>query len=194
MYLDGSSLNVETLLSLAAQKLDRELIKGRGIVFAVVVLNSFFVYSFDLATKPEFTIDLTAEAWANVRRSRSVVDKIIKENRVVYGITTGFGNFSNVVIPLDKIEEVLILVCYLSCVCCVVPCCSSPVFMCGFCLTDWIALNSRRATVAIQFDHVTLRWRRRTVGRRASAGVVDSAPQHVGEGLLGHSQRNAASG
>jgi histidine ammonia-lyase len=54
----------------------------------------------------DVTLDLSPEAWVNVRKARAVVDKIVSENRVVYGVTTGFGNFANVVIPPDKVEEV----------------------------------------------------------------------------------------
>lgn len=33
-----------------------------------------------------------------------MVDDIVKENRTVYGITTGFGKFARTVIDKDKIE------------------------------------------------------------------------------------------
>ena len=39
-----------------------------------------------------------------VIKSRKMVDDIVKENRVVYGITTGFGKFARTVIDKDKIE------------------------------------------------------------------------------------------
>lgn len=48
-------------------------------------------------------VDLTAEAWNRVKRARALVDQIIDEGQVCYGITTGFGNFANVVIPHDQI-------------------------------------------------------------------------------------------
>jgi len=37
-----------------------------------------------------------------VLRSRQTLDEIVAENRVVYGVTTGFGNFANVCIAQDK--------------------------------------------------------------------------------------------
>lgn len=40
-----------------------------------------------------------------VKISRDYVEKIVEEERVVYGITTGFGKFSNVVISKDEVEE-----------------------------------------------------------------------------------------
>ena len=60
----------------------------------------------DIVKGTPIVLDLSPEAWSRVARSRAVVDKIVAENRVVYGITTGFGNFANVVIPHDKVEEV----------------------------------------------------------------------------------------
>lgn len=50
-------------------------------------------------------IGLTDAAWSNVDRARKVVDDIIVENKVVYGITTGFGKFANVIIEKSKLNE-----------------------------------------------------------------------------------------
>jgi histidine ammonia-lyase len=41
-------------------------------------------------------IQLTEEALVNVRRSRAMVEQMVSEQRVVYGITTGFGKFSDI--------------------------------------------------------------------------------------------------
>lgn len=48
------------------------------------------------------TVVLSEEARANILASREVVDKLVEEDRVVYGITTGFGRFSNVTISQDE--------------------------------------------------------------------------------------------
>ena len=45
---------------------------------------------------------LSEEAKENILASRAVVDKLVEEERVVYGITTGFGRFSNVTISQDE--------------------------------------------------------------------------------------------
>ncbi|KAG9345776.1 hypothetical protein JZ751_008921 [Albula glossodonta] len=50
-------------------------------------------------------IKLTPEAEQRVKRSREVIETIIKENKVVYGVNTGFGKFANTVIPKDKLKE-----------------------------------------------------------------------------------------
>lgn len=50
-------------------------------------------------------VELSDEAKENVRRSRQVVDDIIAEKRVVYGVTTGFGSFCNTVIPTEESKK-----------------------------------------------------------------------------------------
>lgn len=48
---------------------------------------------------------LDDEARARVVAARDLVESIVREQRVVYGITTGFGALSEVVIPPDRIRE-----------------------------------------------------------------------------------------
>ncbi|XP_061899036.1 histidine ammonia-lyase [Entelurus aequoreus] len=52
-----------------------------------------------------YRIKLTAEAERKVVQARELLDTIVKENRVVYGITTGFGKFARTVIPVSKLKE-----------------------------------------------------------------------------------------
>uniref|UniRef100_A0A8C6Z6E2 Histidine ammonia-lyase n=1 Tax=Nothoprocta perdicaria TaxID=30464 RepID=A0A8C6Z6E2_NOTPE len=52
-----------------------------------------------------YKIKLTREAEAKVKRSREVIERIVKEQTVVYGITTGFGKFARTVIPNSKLRE-----------------------------------------------------------------------------------------
>jgi histidine ammonia-lyase len=52
---------------------------------------------------PNTQLSLSDDAWDAVRKSREIVDTIVKEGRTVYGINTGFGNFSEVVIPPEKL-------------------------------------------------------------------------------------------
>ena len=47
-------------------------------------------------------IELSQEAIAKVEKARALVDKLVDENKVVYGITTGFGKFSDVVITGEE--------------------------------------------------------------------------------------------
>jgi len=48
---------------------------------------------------------LSGEAENNIIKSREVVEEFIKEEKVMYGITTGFGKFSDVVISHEDIER-----------------------------------------------------------------------------------------
>ena len=48
---------------------------------------------------------MTSEAEEKVNASRNLIDRIVKENRVVYGITTGFGKFARTVIEKGNIFE-----------------------------------------------------------------------------------------
>jgi histidine ammonia-lyase len=45
-------------------------------------------------------VSLDKEALERVKKSRAAVEKIVREDRTVYGINTGFGKFSDV-----KIDE-----------------------------------------------------------------------------------------
>ena len=47
-------------------------------------------------------VKLSAESRANIMASRQIVDELVEEGRVVYGITTGFGKFSDVVISREE--------------------------------------------------------------------------------------------
>ena len=44
-------------------------------------------------------VELAPEARASMARSRALAEKISKEKRVAYGITTGFGDFATVAVP-----------------------------------------------------------------------------------------------
>ena len=50
-------------------------------------------------------VELQPAARHNVQKSRDYVDKIIAGNQRVYGITTGFGKFSDVVISKDDAKK-----------------------------------------------------------------------------------------
>lgn len=55
--------------------------------------------SFISVTRESKKVTLTTKARAKVQRARDFVDELIQENKVVYGLTTGFGKFSDVLIP-----------------------------------------------------------------------------------------------
>ena len=50
-------------------------------------------------------VELSPESIERVKASRKIVDDLVAEKKVVYGITTGFGSFSDVVINQDQCRE-----------------------------------------------------------------------------------------
>ena len=58
-----------------------------------------------IARADESQVTLAPAALARVHAARAVVEAAVRENRVVYGITTGFGALAEVVIPRERIRE-----------------------------------------------------------------------------------------
>ncbi len=50
-------------------------------------------------------VQFAAEAEEKIKKSRKMVEKLVKADKVVYGITTGFGRFSDHKISPDKIMQ-----------------------------------------------------------------------------------------
>lgn len=50
-------------------------------------------------------MSLTKEAEEAVRRSRSMLERILKENKVVYGVNTGFGKFATTLISGENLID-----------------------------------------------------------------------------------------
>ncbi|MDO5689278.1 MAG: histidine ammonia-lyase [Tissierellia bacterium] len=56
-------------------------------------------------TRGQAKVQLTEEAIQKVHRARELVDRYVREDRVEYGITTGFGEFSKVIISKDDATQ-----------------------------------------------------------------------------------------
>jgi histidine ammonia-lyase len=50
-------------------------------------------------------VSVSQPAQKAITKCREYVEKLVNEQRVVYGLTTGFGKFATVTISNDKIEE-----------------------------------------------------------------------------------------
>ena len=48
--------------------------------------------------RERYFVEISSEAKKRVEKSRGIVDKIVEEDKVIYGITTGFGKFADVTI------------------------------------------------------------------------------------------------
>lgn len=64
--------------------------------------NSLTLEEFIRVTRLGVEVELCEEAVTRVEEARRLVDKFVNENKVVYGITTGFGKFSDVVITGEE--------------------------------------------------------------------------------------------
>ncbi|MFM8771050.1 MAG: histidine ammonia-lyase, partial [Candidatus Kapaibacterium sp.] len=65
-----------------------------------------------IANTTTVRIDVAPEARDKVRAARAAVDRWIDEGRVIYGMTTGFGEFANVAISradVERLQENLII-------------------------------------------------------------------------------------
>lgn len=71
-------------------------IDGRSLTIADVV---------SIAKDTLVNVYLTDASREDVKRSREAVERWIQEGRVIYGLTTGFGEFANVVIPTEQAAE-----------------------------------------------------------------------------------------
>ncbi|WP_020007137.1 histidine ammonia-lyase [Salinicoccus albus] len=56
-------------------------------------------------TDKESTVEISENAYVNVRASRKIVEDIIEHEKTIYGITTGFGLFCDVMISKDKTSD-----------------------------------------------------------------------------------------
>lgn len=65
-----------------------------------------------LVSRGRYTVELTEDAKNCVIESRKIVDNIVRDNKIVYGVTTGFGKFADVSISESdcaKLQRNLIL-------------------------------------------------------------------------------------
>lgn len=64
--------------------------------------NSLTLEDFVNVIRNNYTVELTEQAVKKVEKSRQIVDRFVKDEKVVYGITTGFGKFSDVHISKEQ--------------------------------------------------------------------------------------------
>jgi histidine ammonia-lyase len=74
-------------------------------VEVVIDGNALTLAALESVARAGAPVTLAEEARAAVARSRRVVDDAVERGAVVYGVTTGFGNFAEVVIPRERLRE-----------------------------------------------------------------------------------------
>lgn len=64
--------------------------------------NTLSIDDFINVVRHGYKVELSKDAIEKVKNSRKIVDELIEEERAVYGITTGFGKFSDVTITKEE--------------------------------------------------------------------------------------------
>jgi histidine ammonia-lyase len=67
--------------------------------------NSLTLDDVLLVAAGDCRVEIAADALPRMQASRALVDEWVRDNKVMYGITTGFGEFSNVHIGSDQLEQ-----------------------------------------------------------------------------------------
>lgn len=67
--------------------------------------NSLTIEDVINVARKGYKVELTKASIEKVEKSRKLVDRFVDEERVVYGLTTGFGKFSDVVISKEEAKE-----------------------------------------------------------------------------------------
>jgi histidine ammonia-lyase len=79
--------------------------KGGGFLHAIHIDgNSLTLKDLVDVARHNVKVQLSEEAISGIKKSRAVVDEFVEKGEVVYGITTGFGKFSDVTISKDDTE------------------------------------------------------------------------------------------
>ena len=55
--------------------------------------------------KHNFTVGLSKTAVENIKKGRQLIDRVLTDNKVVYGVNTGFGALCNTVISKENIKQ-----------------------------------------------------------------------------------------
>lgn len=58
-----------------------------------------------IAHNPDVKIKLSEQAKKRIKKSREAVEEMVEKKRVVYGVTTGFGNFKSIAIEDKDVEN-----------------------------------------------------------------------------------------
>ncbi len=71
----------------------------------VVNGNDLSLEELILVAREGWQVEISESAVGKVNQSREYVDMLVAEERIVYGITTGFGKFSNIKISHEQVEQ-----------------------------------------------------------------------------------------
>ncbi|MGL4730060.1 MAG: histidine ammonia-lyase [Clostridium sp.] len=78
---------------------NREIFKNDNVV--IISGKDLTLQQVVDVSRNNYIVKLSEEAKKRVEKSRAIVDKIVEDEKVIYGITTGFGKFADVTISKD---------------------------------------------------------------------------------------------
>lgn len=81
------------------------IMKPSEIKHVVVDGHCLTLESFVAVARYGATVELADSAMEAMKKSRALAEKIVAENRVAYGITTGFGDFQKVAVPEEMSNQ-----------------------------------------------------------------------------------------
>lgn len=67
--------------------------------------ESLTIYDLIEVARGKAKVSLSEEAVEKIRQSRKTLEKFVKDKRIIYGVTTGFGALGNVAISADDVKE-----------------------------------------------------------------------------------------
>ena len=83
---------------------EKELVNPKKIEYVEIDGSSLTVEKVVAVARFNAKVNISEDSIGRMKKSRDLVDKIVDEGRVTYGVSTGFGEFSKVSIDKDLIE------------------------------------------------------------------------------------------
>ncbi len=77
--------------------------KGMSVIY--IDGESLKIEDIVKVARESYKVELTEDALKKVKKSRKIVDEFVEGEKVVYGITTGFGKFSDIAISKEETKQ-----------------------------------------------------------------------------------------
>ncbi len=83
------------------------LCKEKGFTIMAIIINgkNLTVEEVIRVTRHGEKVEISPEAQAAVQRARDYVDKKLESGDIIYGLTTGFGKFSDTLVPPEEVAR-----------------------------------------------------------------------------------------
>ncbi len=121
VFIDGQSLTIEDVVNVSrnnyevvitdeaiakvkkARNLVDRLVDEEKISYGIIFIDGQSLTIEDVVnvSRNNYEVVITDEAIAKVKKARNLVDRLVDEEKISYGITTGFGRFSDIAISRE---------------------------------------------------------------------------------------------